>query len=274
MEFLERPRTRIRSVRGGAPVGWFSVLVLLLALPSAASATEPCHVLNVRTGDANVVLQEAVDAAAPGDALRVSGACHGDTTIEKDLTITGKHGATLDGTGTTHHVLSIPVTASRETTVAISDLTIANGTARPEPESYEDEEGDGGGIDNWGRLTLTHVLVTNNEATAGNGGPGPISESAAGGGIVNLGQLVLDHSAVVGNRAEIGGGIYSNGYDAGGISVTLIHSTVACNAGGGIQDEYSVALTLIHSQVDEVESYGESAVASRHSTIGRTRCGA
>jgi hypothetical protein len=242
-------------------------LLAFSVLPSAASAARPCHVADARSERGYTTLQQAVDVARAGDALSVSGSCHGDTVIEKDLTISGKHDAALDGAGMTHHVVLVGGGAN----VSLSDLTIQNGIARFEPGSYVDEEGDGGGIVNLGRLTLEHVVVRNNEATAGNPGEGPVSERAAGGGIFDLGELVLEHSAVVGNRAAIGAGIYANGYGVHA-SIKLIHSSVACNSGGGIQDEYGVSLTLSHSQVDEVRSYGGSTLTANDSTIGPSRC--
>jgi hypothetical protein len=79
----------------------------------------------------------------------------------------------------------------------------------------------GGGIDNWGTLTLRHTVVRDNLVG------GAIVAQADGGGIVDeaSARLTLDHSSVSGNRAiasapngryASGGGIY---VDSGGVLV-------------------------------------------------------
>jgi hypothetical protein len=86
----------------------------------------------------------------------------------------------------------------------------------------------GGGIDNWGDLTLVRTRVTDNQAG------GPFNSDADGGGIYSgAGSVTIDHSAVSGNRATSvppygrfaeGGGVFVN---AG--SLTVRSSTVAGN---------------------------------------------
>ncbi len=102
-------------------------------------------------------------------------------------------------------------------TVAISDVTIMGG-------SEFLDGGNGGGITNFGTLTLTSVTVTGN-----NGG------NDAGGILNEGGTLKLTNSTVTGNRAfDVGGiGNRENG------SVTLINSAVDANNGsrvGGIRN--------------------------------------
>ncbi|WP_028063384.1 hypothetical protein [Solirubrobacter soli] len=75
--------------------------------------------------------------------------------------------------------------------------------------------GSGGGIDNWGNLTLVRTRVTGNQAG------GPLSSDADGGGISSgAGSLTLDHSVVSDNRAVAvpphgrfaeGGGLFVTG---------------------------------------------------------------
>jgi hypothetical protein len=53
----------------------------------------------------------------------------------------------------------------------------------------------GGGIDNWGAVTLTNSAVSNNQVG------GLLASDAEGGGIWSLGSLTLSHSVVSGNSA-------------------------------------------------------------------------
>ena len=141
--------------------------------------------------------------------------------------------------------------------VRISGVTVRNGQPH----------GNGGGILNLGRLTLTNSAVSENEA-ASNDGAGiynlgtltlmnsTVSANfgfiSSGGGIYNdQGTLALTNSTVSGNTAVDafgGGGIYN---DQG--TVTLTNSTVSGNlgfnsAGGGILNDRGT-LTLTNSTV-------------------------
>jgi hypothetical protein len=97
-------------------------------------------------------------------------------------------------------------------TVSLSDLSIINGNS-----------GDnGGGISNFGSLTVSNTTFSGNSA------------NAEGGGINNLGTLTVSNSTLSGNSTNngIGGGIYNVA------TLTLSNSTLsansATNAGGGI----------------------------------------
>ena len=90
--------------------------------------------------------------------------------------------------------------------------------------------GDGGGIANWGNLTLLRTTVSDNEAG------GPVASDSHGGGIwsAGVGTLTLDEqhglrnrSAVVppNGRFAIGGGVHIQ--DGGGLTIT--NSVVAGN---------------------------------------------
>jgi hypothetical protein len=72
---------------------------------------------------------------------------------------------------------------------------------------------DGGGVDNWGAMTLTDTVVSDNEVG------GPVASDAVGAGIwSNLGSLTLVRSKVVRNRAAV---VAPNGRfaEAGGMLV-------------------------------------------------------
>lgn len=154
-------------------------------------------------------LQAAIDGAAAGDTLEVSGTCVGDAVapgsfeIDKDLTLQGIGAApTLQGNG--QRVVFIE---GADPTVEIRDLTITGGTVPP---------GCGGGLLNTaGTVTLTNVTVRDNSA-------------GCGGGLENVAVLNVVNSTVSGNLAGNAGGI---GNDAG--TLTLVNSTVTGNVAGG-----------------------------------------
>ncbi len=110
-------------------------------------------------------------------------------------------------------------------TAYISDLTISDG-------SVSDS---GGGIYNFGTLTVADCTLSGNVA------------EYFGGGIYNnyYGTLTLSGSTLSVNSASDGGGIYTNQYG----TVTLTDSTLSGNystsgAGGGIYSDYNNTLTI------------------------------
>jgi len=112
-------------------------------------------------------------------------------------------------------------------TVAIADSVITGNRAEPVETKDTCDPGscfayaEGGGISNFGRLTLTNTQVTHNVAGAPAKGPS-VTSQAHGGGIYNhvQGTLTIRHSSVSDNRAavEVPNGQYANGggiFDAG-----------------------------------------------------------
>jgi hypothetical protein len=176
-------------------------------------------------------LQAGVDAAAAGDTLVVHGTCVGSSTIDKDLRLRGVSNkpfgvATLDGSGLSGSVLTIVSGGCCvQATVAISGLTIANGSS-----SF------GGGIVNFGSdVTLAKSIVTNNAASVSGGGIANFGDGANFGGNPSFtGEFTLIDSKVSGNDATNGGG--GGIYNAAG-DVMLVRSEVSGNdaaVGGGM----------------------------------------
>jgi CSLREA domain-containing protein len=132
-------------------------------------------------------------------------AATGDLDITASLTIKGSGAATaiIDG-GRLDRVFHV-VAGS----VTLSGVTIRGGDAGTEPRG-------GGGILNYGILTLNDSIVSGNSA-------------AGGGGIFNGGTMTLNNSTVSGNDARGAGGIY-NFFG----TVTLSKSTVSGNTAGGV----------------------------------------
>ena len=197
--------------------------------------TDPIVTKNVDSGPGS--LREAIlDACAgstitfdmtPGHVVSPITLTSGELAISKNLTIQGPGANLLTVSGNNaSRVFNI-----QSGTVAISNLTIANGKAT--------SGNNGGGVLNSGTLTLTNSIVNGNNAA-------PLVGS--GGGLYNSGTLTLNGSTVTNNTAPLGGGgVY------GGGTLTLINSTISGNNGaagngGGIFNG-GATLTVINSTV-------------------------
>ncbi len=181
-------------------------------------------------------LREAITNAAPGDTINfsVTGTItltSGQLLISKDLTISGPGADSLAISGNNaSRVFKI----SLSKTVTISGVTIQNGNI---PTGQQG----GGGISNWGTLTLNNVVVKNNTVNG-------TDSSDVGGGIKNGGMgpamLTINNSTVTGNTADRGGGIFN----AGSTTLSLSNSTISDNTavdGGGMEIYGTAALTNV-----------------------------
>jgi nitrous oxidase accessory protein NosD len=196
-------------------------------------------VKNVSGGAIGADLQAAIAAADAGDVLAVRGVCTGHFTIDRDLTLAGP--ATLNGTTCVDDYCDAGIVVwVNDGKVKLRDLTVTGGSS-----TY-----DGGGIHNYGDLTLSSTVVRDNlaEDNAGgiyNEGRLVLSSSAvrdneiffgAGGGIYNRGTVVLNGtSTVTGNYGTYGGGIYN----AGTVVMNRASSVTGNTAelGGGIRND-------------------------------------
>lgn len=183
-------------------LGVAAISVALFA-PAAAGSPPTCAITNDHTSYGS--LQQAVDAAGPGDTLEVKGTCVGNTLIDQDVTLKGVSNRafgtpTLDG-GAQGRVLTI-----NSGTTTIRNLKITNGQT----------PGLGGGIYVATAAVLVNVLVTGNTAGA----------MQFGGGIeADLGSsLTLVNSTVSNNSAGSSGGI-----DMFRAKASLTNSTVTGN---------------------------------------------
>jgi CSLREA domain-containing protein len=89
----------------------------------------------------------------------------------------------------------------------------------------------GGGIGNYGELSLFEVEVRNNTVPVGTTG----GQTASGGGIYNQGKLTIGRSLLADNVAQRGGGINNNGSGQINIVNTTISGNIAYDGGGGIR---------------------------------------
>jgi Concanavalin A-like lectin/glucanases superfamily len=197
----------------------------------------PNLVINVNDSGAGS-LRQAVADATNGDTITFPIALSGTTilltngqiALNKNLTIDGSTlpaGITING----NHASRI-FQVNSDVTVVLNSLTITNGT-----DTGGGNEG-GGGILNYGTLTLNNCTLTRNSA--------PSSAIWGGGGILSYhGTLMLNQCTVAGNSANDGGGIFS--YFSS--TLALNQCTVAGNSadfGGGI---YNVGSATINNSI-------------------------
>src|SRR5215470_5419862 len=158
------------------------------------------------TGQPCATIQNAINHSGPGDVIELGpGNYVENVTVDQNVTIQGDPtGSTVDGNQ------SGPVFfGGNAVTATLSRLTIRNGGS-----------GDGGGIANFGTLTVTNTTISGNSVPPGRGG-----------GILNDfgGTLTVTNSTISGNSSAVGGGIYNLA------TFTVTNSTISGNlaTGGG-----------------------------------------
>jgi hypothetical protein len=210
-------------------------------------------------------LRAEIAAASSGDTITFASSLFGQTItltsgqldITQSLTIkgpgTGKLAISGDGLS---RVFEIDGAA---TNVTLSGLTITGGSDNSGSLSG------GGGILNFGTLTLSGCTISGNTSVL------------PGGGIENIGTLELSNCTLTANFADspcacyetFGGGLYNLGNAT--VQNTTVSGNVA-NEGGGIYNASGATLTLRGSTVtgnqftDDVFNLGNLVL--KHSTVG------
>ena len=110
----------------------------------------------------------------------------------------------------------------------------------------------GGGIKNFGTLTMFNGTITGNKALSADG-PGSGSEyviPASGGGVANYGTASFTNTVISDNKSDEGGGIYN----AGGATLSFSGGTIRGNEatlGGGVYNErYESSCTLVSCRIE------------------------
>lgn len=231
---------RVRGVM--SVVAGAAVLATTLAVGVAPAASAAgCSVTNVATGARFTSLQPAVNAAAAGVTLRISGTCKGNVTIGKRLTLLGVGTApTLRGNG------GRPLTLTGGP-VTIDRLRITGGIAT---SCFSAPAGVacGGGIATSKRLIVKRSLIEGNTVSGSLAAHGGGISIVTGGSLKVVGSIIRDNTltaATTGGLAS-GGGIAAFGPAT--IDGSLIDGNVANGGiatGGGILADYSQPGDLI-----------------------------
>ena len=193
-----------------------------------------------RSGDTIVF-----DSSLKGQTITLNGGI-GELYIDKNLDIEGLGAKNLAISGAGSRVFDVAANVR----VTLAGMTIENGDGYYSSNGVawgDSYYGHGGGILNFGTLTVSGCTVTGNDAASG------------GGGIANDfgGTLMISGSTVSNNSSDTwygiseygGGGIYNDG------TMTLSGSSVTQNSGGDIFNDYSGVLTILSSTVNSNKHY-------------------
>jgi hypothetical protein len=234
------------------------VLVLLaLAVPAA-----PVH-----AGGVVAVCDEAHLLTALAGGGTVTFACSGTITLTNTIVIAAD--TTIDGIGQEITINGNDAVGVIQVNSGISlnlnELTVANGYANA-----------GGGILNYGTLTVVNVTFFDNRAATAGGGIAngvsgimfvgnstfwnnrAVNASGGGGGMANSGMATVFNSTFSGNSSSLGrgGGIA----DFTGGTLTVVNSTFSDNsagiAGGAISNRYGTSATLKNTVVVGTQANG------------------
>ncbi|MGI8857394.1 MAG: choice-of-anchor Q domain-containing protein [Thermomicrobiales bacterium] len=216
-------------------------------------------------GDANS-LDTLLSASADGDTITFSVNCMDANAIMPAAQLFIGHSVTIDGSG---HMVVVDGTNSGQriffisstSTVILTNLTITNGST----------PANGGGIFNFGTLTLDHVALTGNTASNNTGG---------GGGIWSDGTLTVTNSTISNNHATgasgTGGGLRVNGGSATLVNVTISGNSAAASGAGIFTGGGTVTLTnaIVAGNSDTTSGHppddinGTVAAASKNNLVG------
>ena len=164
------PRTgRSRVGRPSRIVPGALALLVSLGVPGAlvvapaVGAASPCSVKNLATNATKANLQAAINAAAPGVTLRISGTCTGSFTVGKSLVLVkGAGTATLKGAGGS----TLTVTGG---SVTLKGLHITGGSGGDHPAFCSGNTCGGGIYHEGGTLELVGTTVSGNSVGTSHG---------------------------------------------------------------------------------------------------------
>ena len=205
-------------------------------------------------GGANCSLRDALAASAASSGGNITfdpTAFATAQTITLSSTLSVPAGTTITGPGASLLTVSgnsaVQVfTVGGGVTASISGMTIAHGLIDTDNVGF----GDGGGINNAGRLTLSSCTVTENEVNGS-------ASTGSGGGIYNSGTITVDRCTFSNNLLSSsvnnsGGALFNQG------TATVTNSTFSANIakgteagakGGAIYNAAGTTFLLINSTV-------------------------
>jgi len=256
------PRTGIHTSAKRWAVGWCLVPALLASVAVHPALAASSIIQDCPTSQAALITD--IGNAGAGGTLQFT--CDDSITLSSTITIAAS--VTLDGHGHAvtlngNHAVEV-LQVNSGVTATLNDLTIANGSAP-----------DGGGIANFGSLSVTNSNFSGNTAGdgggIGNGGTLIVSDSTfsnnassssnGGAGIYNVGTLTVTRSTFSGNNAGGGTGAGGGIANADG-GATVSNSTFVGNAafyGGGV-DSVNGAMSITNSTFSGNSGIGGDSV--------------
>lgn len=185
-------------------------------------------------------LQDQINAVSSGGTVYLQeGVYRGSAVIDKPVNIIGSTSGTfLDGGGK-GSVLTIGK-SNPNVDVGLYQIAIRGGSSE-----Y------GGGINNFGRLTLETILITGNTA------------SNSGGGIFNHGSTVCTTAVISNNSANLGAGIFNDVGSKLVLDIVDITSNTAGKRGGGVLNKGNMVFeggTIWANIPDEVQDDTANAI--------------
>jgi hypothetical protein len=243
-----------------ARVGVVAAFALCAAALVAAGSASATSLTVCPSGCPYTTISAALVAASDGDKIVVgSGTYVERVTIDEDVSLLGAGAAetTLSGPPAGGEVNLDPVVRiEAQVSASISGLTITGG----------DIETSGGGVQNFGDLTLTRSAVVGNSAIFDGGsvynvGSLAISNSTIegvaghnlGGGIFNSGALTISKSSVSGRALDCCGGAIAN-VGMATLKNSMINDSFSWGPGGGIANFGSGEMTLTNVSVSDNEA--------------------
>lgn len=180
-------------------------------------------------------IQGAVNAAKSGDTINLySGTYKENVQIDKSLAINGAgmFGTFIDG----HQSGSVFIIGKNDPSVkvSLSAMDIYGGSGTYLKTASGKSMPYGGGILNYGKLTVTDTRIAWNNA-------GTATEGGFGGGICSLGTSTIIDSDISRNSAKYGGGIYNSGILNIQETSSITWNSAYC--GGGIYNDGTVTVT-------------------------------
>jgi hypothetical protein len=237
---------RVSRKRHGRPLAWpalVTALAIVLLVPGRAAAATLTVCPN---GCQYATIDDALAAAHDGDRIKIAaGTYEGGFTIRRNVSLLGAGAGltTIDGGGTV-------ATVDPGVSATIRGVTIKGGS--------------GGGVVNFGTLSLAKSVVSGNAAQYGaglyNSGTMSVSDTTVrdnsatshAGGVLNTetGQMTIQASTVSGNTAPEATGI-ANGGTLTVAASTVSGNTATAGTGGGIRNGggQSASLTITGSTI-------------------------
>lgn len=196
-------------------------------------------------------LRAALMSANNGDVITFAPSLANQTILLQGATLPVAKNITITGSGVPNVSISgggatSVFTVNMGVSAIIDSLTITRGAAAPPGPA---STATGGGIANFGGLSVSNCTITNNVAFAG--------AAASGGGIFNSGNLVLVNDTIANNALapgafpaqDFGGGVANSG-TLSATNCTIVNNNAGAGGnGGGIGIGPGAATTLFNTIV-------------------------